>query len=349
MTRDKCTLKDVAREANVSVGTVSHYLNNPSIVRLENRQRIKRVISRLGYTPNASARSLASGKSKNVILFVLSEKKISPTTWLHQLPMIQTVHDRLSEQGYSLQMRIVYEEDYVPFLEKIHNCVEGKMADGILLLSVWKLRDELIDYLLEWRYPFVCLDNEGTQENAPYICFDNRALLMQLVDLVYEYGHRKIAYINVQSDQQDMYMRYTGFLEGMRKHNLKVDEKNVLHGDFSINSGRECVLRALDAGADFTAILCGNDNIAVGALKAITEKGLRVPEDISLIGIDNSIAANACTPRLQTVQFDMPRLAELGVQTLLDAMVTGVVTGQVLRLNYEIIPGATLCRAKGGS
>ena len=80
-------------------------------------------------------------------------------------------------------------------------------------------------------------------------------------------------------------------------------------------------------------MLCGNDNMAVGALKAIREMGLRVPEDISLIGVDNSIAANACTPRLQTVEFDLQRLAEMTAKILLEDMASGKSNGMVLRLS----------------
>lgn len=338
----KCTLKDVAREANVSVGTVSHYLNNANSVKLENRQRIKSVISQLGYTPNISARSLASGKSKNIILFVLSERVISPTTWLHQLPMIQTAHDLLSANGYSLQICIVYEDDYDCFICKVRNCVESKAADGILLLSVWKIRDDLIDYLVSKHYPFVCLDNEGDRENVQYVCFDNQKLMSDMVDVLYHYGHRRIAYINVHSHQQDMHLRYLGYVYGMHIHELPLDEDNILYGDFSIESGYQCVLKALGEGRKFTAILCGNDNMAVGAFKALTEHGLRVPEDISLIGVDNSIAANACSISLQTVEFDMQRLAEVAVKLLLEDMLTGNTRGGILRLGYKTVQGCTL-------
>lgn len=346
MQKKRCTLKDVAREANVSVGTVSHYLNNAMNVKQENRQRIKSVISQLGYTPNISARSLASGKSKNVILFVLSESVISPTTWLHQLPIIQTVHDLLGAKGYTLQLRIVYEDDYESFFEKVRNCVDSKAADGILLLSVWKMRDQMLDYLLEQRYPFVCIDNEGNLANAQYVCFDNQMMMSDMVDLFYQHGHRRIAYIHVHTHQQDMHLRYLGYTYGMRAHDLPVDEGLVLYGDFSIESGRRCVLEALKAGKQFTGVLCGNDNMAVGALKAIREMGLRVPEDISLIGVDNSIAANACTPRLQTVEFDLQRLAEMAAKILLEDMASGKSNGMVLRMGYKVIPGLTLAPAK---
>ena len=341
MTR-KFTLRDVAQEARVSVGTVSHYLNNPESVKPINRLRIESAIDQLNFTPNVSARSLASGKSRNIMLFVLSERIISPTTWLHQLPVIQTVHDMLNANGFSLQVAIAYEEDYDSFFAKVRLSVESGAADGILFLSVWKLQDEMIDYLVEKQYPFVCLDNEGEHKSVDYVCFDQRQLMNDLFDEIYGFGHRNIAYVGVRSHQQDMYFRFKGYCDGLRRHGLVFDDRRVLYGDFSIESGKACVAKALDEGFDCTAILCGNDNMAVGALEAIVGRGMDVPRDMSLVGVDNSIAAKACTPHLQTAEFDMEKLAKIGVQTLLKRINRGTEKAKIKRLKYKLINGATL-------
>lgn len=344
----KFTLRDVAQEARVSVGTVSHYLNNPESVKPINKQRIESAIDQLNFTPSVSARSLASGKSRNIMLFVLSERIISPTTWLHQLPVIQTVHDMLNASGFSLQVAIAYEEDYDSFFAKVRLSVESGAADGILFLSVWKLQDELIDYLVDREYPFVCLDNEGEHRNVDYVCFDQRQLMNDLFDEIYAFGHRSIAYVGVRSHQQDMYLRFEGYCDGLRRHDLAFDDRRVLYGDFSIESGKACVGKALDEGFDCTAILCGNDNMAVGALEAIVERGMDVPGDISLVGVDNSIAAKACTPHLQTAEFDMEKLAMLGVRALLRRIDRDVEKGTLRRLKYKLIDGATLGPVRPG-
>ena len=337
----KVTLRDVACEAGVSVGTVSHYLNNPESVRRENRRKIEAVIHRLDFVPNVSARSLAVGRSNNVVLYILSERIISPTTWLHQLPMIQTIHSLLSRAGYSLQIVIVYEDDADDFMNRVRGSVEGKAADGILILSVWEPPERISDYLVKARFPFVALDSEGERPEVQYVCFDNRRLMSEIVDMVYRRGHRKIAYMGVRSQQQDMNMRFQGYLDGMCRNGLPIEDANILYGDFSIESGRRCVEESLSTGGEYTALLCGNDNMAVGALKAIEARKLNVPGDISLIGIDNSVAAKACARRLNTVEFDLAEMARIGVERLLSKM-NGKETAGVVRLGYRLIQGETL-------
>lgn len=336
------TLKDVAKEAKVSVGTVSNYLNNPNSVKPVNRIQIERAVELLGFTPNVNARILATGKSKTVVLYIHSEKTISPTTWLHQLPTVQTVHDMLHREGYVLQIRIVYASDEDDFYASVRNCVESKAADGILLLSVWEIPAKIVKYLLNRDFPFVCLGNRCFDPDATSIYCDNYGMMCSLVDLLYQKGHRNIAYITVQSKQQDVYFRYQGYLDGLKEHNLTVHENYILYGDFSIESGRKCMLNALKQNLGFTAVLCANDNMAVGAIQAITEMGLRVPEDVSLMGVDNSIAANACTPRLHTVEFDLESLGRFSVRELLRMIQNRAYRPTRIKLGFNVVSGKTV-------
>lgn len=337
----KYTLKDVARNAGVSVGTVSHYLNNPKSVKETNRVVLERVIKEMGFVPNFSARSLASGKSKNVVLFVLSERIISPTTWLHQLPIIQTIHNCLDAVGYSLQMCIVYEEDYDEFLLKVRRCVESRSADGIIILSVWKIRNDVIDYLSERSFPLVCADNENERGDIPYICFDNYGAMAEIVRDLYQKAIRKIVYIDVRTHQQDMALRYRGFSDTARTLGLQIEQQKVLFGDFSIESGYRCMKEFLSSIENinecFSAVIGGNDNMAVGASQALIEHGLRIPEDIMVVGIDNSIAAKASMLQLQNVEFDLVKLAERTVSKLCALMNGEDVERGIERIGYRMI------------
>lgn len=342
------TLKDVAAKAGVSIGTVSNYLNNFSCVKTKNRERIEKAISDLGFTPNVNARVLASGKSKNVIMYILSEHAISPTTWLHQLPVIQVVHDYLDEVGYTLQICIVRAGDDKDFYNRIRCDVEGRSAIGVLILSVWQVPDLVINYLTEKSFPFVTLDNYCDNENVNSIFFDNYGSMFSLVDMLYQLGHRRIAFVNVHTQQQDMKMRFHGYLDGMHRHKLEVTEDLILYGDFSIESGYSCTMHALAANTHISAFLCGNDNMAVGAIKALTQKGFAVPAEISVVGVDNSIAAEACPLRLQTVQFDLGKLGEASVKTLLN-LINEKQRGEPvkLKLPFHIISGETIGTYRG--
>lgn len=338
------TLRDVAQEAGVSKGTISNYLNNPERVKPMNRERIERAIQLLDFTPNVNARILATGVSKNIALYVLSERLISPTTWLHQLPVIQTICDELASAGYSMLMRIVYADDLDGTCERVSNCVEGKAADGILFLSMWEVSERITSYLLERQCPFVVI---GSYVDAPQVCsvfFDNYELMNRLVDSLVELGHRKIGYVSVRSGQQDMKCRFQGYLDGMKHWGLNIAQEDILYGDFSIASGYSCMIEALNKGWNCSAVLCGNDNMAVGVLKALEESGRCVPENVSVVGIDNSIAAEAASVQLNTVQFDLKELGKQAVRKLMELISGNEMSEWKMKVGYQFIPGNTVRR-----
>ena len=153
------TLKDVSQKAGVSVGTVSNFLQNPQKVKPANRVVIQNAIDELKFIPNISARNLASGKSRNIALFIVSEDTISPTTWLHQLPMIQTIHNIIQVEGYALSIHIVNAQNEEKMYENVLYVVESGSADVLVFLSVWKLPDRLIEMLEEKEVKYISLDN----------------------------------------------------------------------------------------------------------------------------------------------------------------------------------------------
>ena len=153
--KTKPTLKDVAIKAGVSVGTVSNYLQNPQKIKPSNREKIQNVIDELNYIPSVSARNLAMGRTKNVALFILSEVSISPSTWLHQLPIIQILHDRIQDEGYVLNVHIVAAQNEKKLYEKVAYVVESKSAEVLVFLSVWQLPDRLVDMLNEKEVKFI--------------------------------------------------------------------------------------------------------------------------------------------------------------------------------------------------
>ena len=339
------TLRDVAQESGVSIGTMSNYLKDPNSVKPANRIRIEQAIRLLKYTPNINAQILATGVSHNIVLYLLSEKLISPTTWLHQLPAIQAVHDQLCVAGYNLQMRIVYAADPKGFFENIRKCVESKVADGVMILSVWEVPAQVITYLQESSYPFVVMDSIVADSSVNTVYFDNYGMMKELVKRLVAYNHRNIGYIHVKSCQQDMQQRFMGYLDGLKECGLDIEEKNIMYGDFSIESGYACISQAIrNRSLNFTSVLCGNDNMGVGAIKALFDHHYAIPRDVSLIGVDDSIAAHACTPRLETVRFDLAALGKRAVDMLLKRLSSKGEVGAI-KLGYRIVEGETVAKA----
>ena len=337
---------DVAREAGVSAGTVSNYLKNPKRVKPVNRKKIKEAIDKLCFIPDINAQILATGKSMNIILYVISERVISPSTWLHQLPIIQVLHDEFQKKKYALQINIAYADKLKEFEKTLRYNVECQASDGILILSVWEISENIMKYLKERRVPYVlmdCFDSAGVSNE---ICFDNRAIIRESLEAMYQKGHRRFRYIGVRSKQQDMRERYCGFLDGMEQHGLSVEDSHILYGDFSINSGYECTKQALTEDPSFTAVIAGNDNMAFGAIMAIQEAGYSVPEDYSVCGVDNDVVGRIHKPRLCTVEVDLKGMAEQAVKCLMAQLKDKPLDKKQYVMAHHRIEGGTICKAR---
>lgn len=313
----RATLSDVATMAGVSTGTVSKYLKNPSSVKEYNRIAISNAIEALQYTPNTLAQRLARGKSNTILLYMIIEEKINVSTWLHALPLIQVFTDYLQGTGYNLQIQLgfIHSSDY--YYENVREFINGKMADGIAVLSPWKLPTKLIQLFIDMNFPFVIVDNHTNVPNSNEIYTDNKKIVEDLVDYLVNHNHKRIGYIHVDNGQQHMNNRFAGYQSGMKKHKLSINNKDILIGDFSIDSGYNCVKKMLSRKDYPTAIICGNDNMAVGAMRAIQSEGLNVPNDISLVGIDNSIVSKAVEPQLTTVDLGMVDIGRIVIKNLL--------------------------------
>lgn len=344
----KATLKDVSIKADVSAGTVSKYINDPYSVKEINRKKIAKAIKELDFTPNVYAQKLARGRSNTILLCIVSEKSISPSSWLHQLPVIQSMNDNLSQEGYSLQIRIVTAENNMQLESCIKGCINSREVDGIAILSAWGTPKNIVTMMKSISFPFVLLDGNCEEIVANEVCIDNHQMVMDLVGTLVKLGHERIGFINVRSGQQDMKRRFQGFKDGMQKYDLSVDEDQILYGDFSIESGYSSVQKMLQSDSKCTALICGNDNMAVGAVKAIQEAGLSVPKDISVVGIDNSIAAKACTPPLHTVQFAMGQMGVQASYQLLNQIKEKTCIETKTMIPYRIIEGESIASVKRG-
>lgn len=311
------TITDVARLSGVSAGTVSKYINNPELVKEKNRCAIAQAIDVLNYTPNSLAQKLGSGRSDTILLFLISEDMISESTWLHQLPLIQVFGDFLRNTKYNLQIEIGQvnaPEESCRFIER---CINGKNIDAVAILSAWEIPKSIVMMLTKKEFPFVLIDNHNPILRHNEIIFDNVKMVEQLVDHLVEKGHRKIGFITVRTGQQHIQDRFKGFTNAMKHHGLDIDNNLICDGDFSIGSGYASMNRLLKSGHTPSAMVCGNDNMAVGAINAIKSNGLKVPEDISVVGIDNSIVAEAVDPMLTTMELPMADIGRFAIESLL--------------------------------
>ncbi|MGB7326211.1 MAG: LacI family DNA-binding transcriptional regulator [Rubripirellula sp.] len=292
MKLNNTTISDIAEHANVSKSTVSRVLNDKSIVNKQTRTTVLEAMKSLGYEPNVFARSLASGRSMTV--GVVTQKIGSP----FYDTIMQGVIQGFSGSGYSpLFVDGQWEEGTE--LEVIQT-VLGRKVDGLLLLGGdVSLAD--LDQLRK-RLPTIVVGKDVPGWEGQCVYVDNRAAAYDATKHLIDYGHRDIALVRGIKHHQDAIRRYEGYAEALADSGIELDPDLVIEGNFSAQSGILAVSSLLMRGKLFTAIFCANDMVAYGARLALQRSGIRVPEDVSIIGFDDQAESAYVTPPLTTVR-----------------------------------------------
>ena len=308
----KITIADIAEKAGVSKATVSRVLNNrPEGVGAETRARIQQIVSDTGFQPSGVARGLATGKSRSVGLII--PDIANP---FHPL-LVRGVEDALSQSGYSLFLcnsarDIVKEKEYVRVLME-------KGVDGVILNSAESDCDCQLELLEKKGIPFVLLDRliEGSSSRVG-VFVDNRHGARLAAAHLFSREGCSLFFINGPADLSQSVLRLAGVKDIMQEKALPASALTVLNGDYSIDSGYRLTLGLLErVGLEsnrppFSAIFACNDLMAVGALRALKAKGIRVPEQVEVIGFDDIELAHLVDPPLSTVS--QPAL-EMGAQS----------------------------------
>ncbi|MBP6470247.1 MAG: LacI family DNA-binding transcriptional regulator [Chloroflexi bacterium] len=289
------TIRDVAREAGVSVATVSRYLNQNAPVSEKLADRIQRVMDELDYIPQETARHLAL-RRKNAIGLLLTN--------MHNDffgPLLAGIETIVRNEGYNLLVATCRPElqtdSYLP--------LGGHNTDGLLVFAN-SLGDEQIAQLSERGFPLVLIHKTPAEGvSVPFVTVENKAATRKLVDhLITAHGRRRILLMRGPKQQEDSYWREVGYRAALADHGIAFDEALTLRGSFE----REIAYAALkNFLADthhppFDAVFAGDDDAAVGVYEALKEAGLRIPEDVSVVGFDDSRMSPFLMPPLTTVR-----------------------------------------------
>ncbi|MDQ2823501.1 MAG: LacI family transcriptional regulator [Pseudomonadota bacterium] len=294
------TVHEVAREAGVSAATVSRFLNGTAKVSPDKRAAIESVIERLNYKPNVLAQNLKTGSSRTI--GILTQSLVSG----YFSEAMAGVDDVLQGSGYApLIVSGHWHADEEA--ERIELLI-ARRVDGIVILS-GNLKDEQI-LALARRLPIVAFGRTLASDTAYGFCLDNYRAACEAVEYLVVQGHRHIAFIAGPLDHADAVARLAGYRDTLAKHKIDADPRLITEGDFLETGGLLAVERLLESGARFSAIFAGNDLTAYGARLALYRRGIRVPEDISIIGFDDLHSSMCTTPPLTTVRqplFDVGR------------------------------------------
>ncbi|GAC42666.1 LacI family DNA-binding transcriptional regulator [Paenibacillus popilliae] len=321
----KVSIFDVAKKAGLSVVTVSRVLNNARTVREKNRQKVLQAMKELDYHPNAAARSLAKGKT-GVIGMVVTTLQDSFLDGI-----VKTVSSLLKDHGNYLALSVAKypQEEGVGW-----DFIEENRVDGLLLLSPI---NELT-YLTELRSrntPFVLIDPQTIQPDVHGVTVDNYTGGYEATRHLVELGHRSIAHIQGPGFFLSAVERERGFRQALAESGL--EPYAVESGEFSSESGYQAVRKWLEQGQLPTALFAADDFTALGAINALTEAGLRVPEHMSIAGYDDQRLASELRPRLTTMRQPAKQIGKAAVDMLVEQMNGVSLTNRIVRLHSELI------------
>jgi LacI family transcriptional regulator len=303
------TIIDVAHEAGVSYATVSRVLNNDPHVRPETRERVIHSISRLGYTVNQQARNLAGGHSRVVGLLVPD----LGTGYIGEI--IRGIDDALGAAQYDLMLytthrRKTKESAYVTSL------TQG-MTDGLLLVLP---RDpaEYLTSLRQRHFPYVLIDHQGIGDVESAVGATNWQGGYDATRYLIELGHCRIGFITGTMDLGCSRDRLAGYQAALNACRVPIDAALIREGDFNQPAGYQAARDLFDLPHPPTAIFASNDVMAFGVMEAVRDRGLRIPEDVSIVGFDNIPQAEHVRPQLTTIEQPLADMGREATRRLLE-------------------------------
>ncbi len=319
-------IRDVAKQAGVSTATVSRYFSNPAKLSPKSAEKVRNAIESLNYTPNLLARNFNKSRSYSVLVLV---PDIANPFFSR---IIRGMEDAGQQKGYSV---LLGNTRYSEERERAYiNLVSTRQADGIIQLSYNVPRD--LDSLLG-RFVQAC---ECIESNKyPTVKVDNIAAAQKATEHFIDMGHRRIACILGPETSPLTHDRLKGYELALANANIEFDPDLIVAGDFSMNSGFHAASKLLQLEESPSATFCMNDEMAIGLIRGITNAGLLVPQDMSVIGFDDIEFAKYCEPPLTTISQPMEDLGRTAMNYLCDLL-----TNETRDNNHSVLPTQFIVR-----
>ncbi len=331
-------LEDIARLSGVSRSTVSRVVNNSPNVREDTRERVLEVIRKHKFTPNLAARALVTQRTQVIGMYVpyfVSDLFSDP----YFPVLIQALTSRANEQNYDVMLWLRGPDASPTHLHQ--RVLDNRMSDGLCISSAPE-SDTLADELIERGRTFVLIGRPWRHEHVTnYIDTENYQGSQQAIEHLMRLGRRRIAHIAGRLDVISGYDRMHGYRDALTRLGLDYDESLVVEGDFSDPSGYIAMRQLLPQRPD--AVFVASDRMALGALRALNEAGIRVPDDIALVGFDDMPFATLGEPQLTTVRQSVTRLGQLAAEGLI-----GLIEGTITPPYQVVLPTQLVIRTSCG-
>lgn len=321
------TIKDVAKAAGVSTATVSRVLHNDKSVKTNTKDAVMKAIAKLDYKPNLLARQMRTQKTRSIIVIV---PDIGNTFFSK---ILFGIEQRAEEHDYRV---LIVDMQNQPSIENYYfQAIQQHTVDGIISLSA-SIAKSLIEQVAE-KHPIVVACQYLENYNIANVTIDNIKAAFSVTEHLIKLGHTRIAHLTGQPSSMLYRDRLNGYITALAKHDIPIDLELVQYGTASIQSGYDQVQLLLDSKKPFSAIFAGGDIMAMGAIRALKDNGLRVPEDCAIIGFDDLEISAFWDPPLTTVRQPRQLIGETAFNKLLSLMNMEPLTDTQTILDYEIV------------
>jgi len=305
------SMKDVARDAQVSIATVSRVINNSGYVSEINRVKVEESIRKLGYTHNTLARSLVTKESRLIALII---DNISNPFY----PQFTLGIEEMAEKnGFNVILCNIESS-----IEKEINYVRkliGLQVDGMIFVAS-KVPTNVYGNTIKISVPVVCLDSQIYIPNSDRVILDQDWGAYSITKHLIDRGHKRIAHIAGPGDYLTAQIRRTAYIRALEDNNIRPIQRLISEGDYSSDSGKLAVEKLLALEKHPTAIFAANDLMALGAMDVIRRKGLRIPVDIAVAGFDDISFSALYSPALTTVSQPTLQMGALATQMIIERL-----------------------------
>lgn len=320
------TIKDVAKLAGVSVATVSRVLNYEKTVKQETKMQVERAIKQLNYTPNLLGRNLRRLETRRIVVLLDS---ISNQFYSR---VLRGIEDRAREEDYSVMICTVRGNKEV-LLEHM-KMLETHDADGAIVMCADMAVKELTE--MSRYFPIVCACEPMPNAQVTSVSVDDYKASLDAIEHLISRGLKKIAVISSPGKSETTVLRTRGYLDAMKKNHLETDDNWIIKEGFTYNSGIRAVKRILQFRELPEAVFAFADSVAIGAIKEFNRQGVSVPQDISVMGFDNTAMSEMYSPSITTVAQPQYEIGSKAMELLINKINGKSLEGSVL-MEHSII------------
>jgi DNA-binding LacI/PurR family transcriptional regulator len=336
MPTSRPTIRDVARQAGVSHQTVSRVINGSESVLPETRALVEAAIEKMGYRPNAIARSMARGHTRTLAC-------ISPNMTDYTFAsVVEGAEVEARQHDYFMLSSSA--TDPIAFRELVDELVGHRRVDGLIVINPYA--DERFEYTPK-DFPLVFVGASAHEKNICSVSLDDEKAAYEATRHLTSLGHTQIALITGPMEEDCSQDRTEGYRRALQEAGIEFDETMVIEGDWSATSGQSALLSFVEQGRIPTAIFAQNDRMAMGVLRAARDANIKVPFQLAVIGVDDMPLSSYFDPPLTTMRQDIPRIGQEATRMLLDIIQKKTTEVRDLKLSAQLVVRQSTSEKRG--